>query len=163
MIAELLLAVITCGSERRHVKDLTDAAAANVNLVPIDVVVGALTNLPPHCSHSNTAPRGVAEQEFKTFRVEGTVTLIRPQADHDVHIVLRDGEDTMVVESVNPLCAPGSRVFNRLKSVRKQLQRIRVGKKVSVIGVGFYDRFHNQIGMAPSCLELHPILSIQVK
>jgi hypothetical protein len=30
-----------------------------------------------------------------------------------------------------------------------------------VTGVGFFDRFHNQTGVAPNVIELHPILKIE--
>jgi hypothetical protein len=36
----------------------------------------------------------------------------------------------------------------------------KVGAKATVIGVGFFDSDHKQIGVAPTAIELHPIFSI---
>jgi hypothetical protein len=49
--------------------------------------------------------------------------------------------------------------------VREHFEKVRpglVGKTVTVTGVGFFDRFHNQTGMADSCMELHPVLTIEL-
>lgn len=35
-----------------------------------------------------------------------------------------------------------------------------VGAQATIIGVGFFDSDHGQIGVAPSAIEIHPILSI---
>jgi hypothetical protein len=33
---------------------------------------------------------------------------------------------------------------------------------IEVIGIGFFDRLHGQRGMAPSGIEIHPVLSMRV-
>jgi len=35
-------------------------------------------------------------------------------------------------------------------------------RKVEVTGVGFFDFDHKQDGLAPNCIELHPVLQISV-
>jgi hypothetical protein len=33
---------------------------------------------------------------------------------------------------------------------------------IEIVGVGFFDRLHNQTGMAPSGIEIHPVLSFRI-
>jgi len=33
---------------------------------------------------------------------------------------------------------------------------------IEIVGIGFFDRLHGQKGMAPSGIEIHPVLSFRV-
>jgi hypothetical protein len=153
-----------CGVERWPVKTLTDAAAIRIDLSSvIPTTVAALNRLPPRCSDLPEA-RTFAE-EFRVYALVGVVQFTRDESDRDVHVVLADPADpakTMVVEVVDPACALASPMLTTFSNARLSYQRFGslVGKQVSVLGVGFYDFAHGQVGRSDSCFELHPVLSI---
>ena len=74
----------------------------------------------------------------------------------------REGAETIVVEVVDPACATTSALLTTLSNARGQYQALGplVGRQMRVRGVGFYDFAHGQTGRSESCLELHPVLSI---
>jgi hypothetical protein len=165
-----------CGVEREVVKTMSDPDAAKVDPTPIETTITALSTPGEldHCQVGNEA-RGVGAEEFRTYSVKGTITVAKLEADHDVHLAIAEmttTEATMIVEVVDPACAPRSLIYPELTSARSQLRALLglpltsqnlkrlVGKRVQIIGVGFFDRAHNQSGMAPSCQELHPVRSI---
>lgn len=157
-----------CGVERWAQKTLTDPGANNVNLTPVDSTVAALVVLPAPSSPTDR----VAPVETTTYRIHGTLTIAKQEADHDFHLVISDGGQTMIVEIPDPACATGSVVSSQLAQVRSEFVArygtpgrypqpdLTPNVPVTVTGVGFFDRLHGQTGVAPNGLELHPLLSL---
>src|SRR6266849_3850069 len=90
-----------CGVERWTVKTLQDRPT----LLPVRAVTIAylLSRPAPH-------PLPVTRLPFErhVFRVTAAVTLDRPEADSDLHLVLSDGTHTMIAESPSPSCTAGA-------------------------------------------------------
>jgi hypothetical protein len=158
-----------CGLERWAVKTLTDPNASQVTLTPQDSTVADLVSIAPPVSPTDR----VNPTEETTFRISGTLTFAKVEADGDYHLVLADAQgNTMIAESTSPSCAHGSVVMSQLEGVRQALdqrfpelaagQVIKPGVAATVTGVGFFDRLHGQTGVAANGIELHPLLSVQL-
>jgi hypothetical protein len=162
---------VACSTERWAVKVGKDRDANSINLMPEDTTIAELSDLraPPK---PNTRPTTrFMPAEFKTFRIQGILTVIKKEADEDYHLVIQaegDVEGTMIVESAAPNCARGGQFLDQIKEVRKTIDDMfgRITRKrkpnipVTVMGIGFYDPIHGQEGVAPNGIELHPILEI---
>jgi hypothetical protein len=98
--------------------------------------------------------------ERHVFRVVAAVTLVRTEADDDLHLVLRVSPDHMIAEAPLPSCAPGATALRR-NQMAVLRQAVRVCRRASVTGVAFFDFKHGQTGVAPNAIELHPILAFQ--
>ena len=111
------------------------------------------------------------------YRIEGTITRVKRERNHDIHIVLADVATPgahMVVEADDPdfgknvaspfrdRLAAARQMFDALvsESGGNGLDALR-GTVVRVTGVGFFDFNHLQVGRSRSCIELHPILTIE--
>jgi hypothetical protein len=158
-----------CGTERWDVKTLTDPGAAKVNIdEPKPRTVGQLGALPAPSEPAERDP-----EECATYRLKGTITAAKHEKDKDIHMVLRDGKDTMVIESVSPDCAKESRALQQIIEVREKVEEALPGVaggndesglnlSITVTGVAFFDFPHGATGAAPNCIELHPVLSVTV-
>jgi len=158
-----------CGVERWSVKTLTDIDASKVRAArPVRSTIAALNALPVRCERLGA--RRIAPLEFTVYEVTGVVVAISPQADGDHHIVLKDplspGGETIIAEIVHPDCATGSPYARRLTNAYAHFREVGVNRllerRVRLTGVAFYDRDHRQIGRSRNCLELHPVLKIEV-
>lgn len=166
MIA-LLLALV-CGIERWDVKTLSDPAAVHVSCEAKHTTIAALNRLPDMCE--TTPDARLPGVESNLYEIVGRVEFAAREADRDYHLAIADLERrrTIIVEIVDPDCAPKSKRLQTLRATRKQFEAMLggkplshiVGQTVRVRGVGFYDRPHGQHGMARNCLELHPVLSV---
>jgi hypothetical protein len=156
-----------CGIERWAVKTGTDADAGQVSRVPVPTTVAQMVALQAPASPPNA--NRVAPTELTDFTIHSTLTGFKLEADNDYHLVISDGQRTMIVEIPNPGCVGSGSPF------RPQISQARAGfdshyvatssfqsVNVSVIvtGIGFFDRLHGQTGVAPNGIELHPVLSI---
>ena len=165
-----------CALNRTEVKSLRDPTAARIQFdTPIDTTISALNEIPPHCGP--TGNRRVRDEELRVYRIEGTITRVKRKRDHDIHIVLADTtkpEDHVVIESddANFGKNAASPYRNRLAAARRMLDALisdssgdrfddLKGTVVRVTGVGFFDVNHLQKGRSRSCIELHPILTIE--
>lgn len=166
----------TChGAERWAIKTGADAegGAASVALDhPRRTTIEALSALVP--SRGQTGALLSCERDApveKTYYELRDVVLVgvRSERDCDLHLVLSDGEHTMVAELPSPaMVAESSPWRGRIARVRAAFEeRFGHGRHdglscaVSVRGVGFFDRLHGQTGMGPHGLELHPVLGIR--
>ena len=97
--------------------------------------------------------------ERHVFRVVAAVTLVRPEDDGDLHLVLRTSLSVhMIAEAPNaPTCTPRATAFRKLQMVRAR-GAVRLCRRATVTGVAFFDFLHGQTGVAPNAIELRPIL-----
>ena len=170
------LATGGCALNRTEVKSLRDPTAARIQFdTAVDTTISALNAIPSHCRP--TGNRRVRDEELRVYRVEGTITRVKRERDHDIHIVLADTmhpEDHLVIESDDPNVGKNaaSPYRDRLAAARRMLDALisdssgdrfddLKGTVVRVTGVGFFDVNHLQKGRSRSCIELHPILTIE--
>jgi len=177
--ARALLSVSTvllaagCAVNRSQIKSLTDSDARRIRFDTVTTTtITALNAIPSHCGPGRN--HRVHDEEFRVYQVVGRIVRVKQQRDHDIHIVLEDPDnpsERLVVESDDPDWRD-----NRASPYRVQLVAARHmlddlmtgapdhsehGMQVRVTGVGFFDMAHFQVGRSRSCIELHPILSIE--
>ena len=175
MLAAVALAT-GCTIARGDVKGLRDADANRIRFDPaIDTSIAALNDLPSHCGP--TRDHRVREEEFRVYRIIGTIRGVKRAPDHDIHIVLDDPDNPdlhVIVELPDPdsrgslksphrdrLALAMHTFENLLKETgARQWDELR-GVRVRGPGVGFFDLSHFQVGRSRSCIELHPILAIE--
>jgi hypothetical protein len=161
-----------CGVERWPVKTGTDSDAGQVSTAAQATTITALTQLPPPADPDLKQNSRFAPTELQTFRASGTLKVIKRETDEDYHLIIADPSNpavTMIVEAPNPRCADGSVFFQNIADVRAAIEdkfgpiqgRLEPFVAVTVVGVAFFDRFHDQEGVAPNVIELHPLLSIR--
>jgi hypothetical protein len=142
-----------CGVERWKVKTLQDRP----RLLPVQAVTIAylVTRPAPH-------PLPVTRLPFErhVFRVTAAVTLDRPEADSDLHLVLSDGTHTMIAEAPNAACNTGATSYRR-KQMKDARAAVKICDNAQLTGVAFFDFFHHQTGVAPNEIELHPLLAFK--
>lgn len=162
-----------CALNRPHVKNLRDHDAGRIQFdVVHQTTVTALNAVPSHCGPA--LDHRVRDEEFRVYQVVGRIRRVKREPDHDLHIVLEETTDPgqhLIVELDDPDFRG-----NRLSPYRDQLVASRSmfaalsgqagleqlnGAVVRVTGVGFFDPTHFQIGRSRSCIELHPILTIE--
>jgi hypothetical protein len=149
-------------------------------MIPQTTSVSTLIALPYPCgSPSQSCPDNVREAptELQAFRVRGNVVGYKLESDMDIHFVISDPNNssaTMIVEFPNPNCsgACSSSYHNDMSAARAKLVAC-IGNPtttwttppqpitVDIFGVGMFDDVHNQIGVAPNGIEIHPVLDIQ--
>jgi len=167
-----------CGEERWRIKTLFDRAAVKVDFTPRPTTVAELTAM--------RAPSRLEEEERSSaeehvYSVEAVLLGWKQETashgDHDFHLVLADPNDltrTMIAEVPSQECEGACSSFQRDKfvEVRRVLaarlaepeahfRRLEPAWVVRVEGVGFFDIFHGQIGVAENCMELHPVLKFE--
>src|SRR6266536_413239 len=142
-----------CGVERWTVKTLQDQPSL---LAQRDATIESLVRRRP--------PSGLSASrlpfERHVFRVTAAVTLVRPEDDGDVHLVLSDGGQTMIAESPAPSCGSGATLQHRRQMAQARTD-VQPCARARVTGVAFCDCNHGQTGVAPNAIELHPILAFQ--
>ena len=94
--------------------------------------------------------------------------------DKDIHLVIsipNAPKKTMIVEFPKPTCVASSFKRYRIARARRQFVNdcgsvsasswLKLAGRVTIMGVGFWDDKHGQIGVAPNAIELHPVLSFR--
>jgi len=163
-----------CGVERWAVKTGTDSGAAQVGLASpqastiADLIALAPPNPLPTDSRFDPTENTVfvLNATLTDFKLEGGT-----HGDSDYHLVLMDDQgNTMIAEIPSPDCVgTGSPFAAQIANARSQFDSQFTATSsfqtanvpVQVTGVGFFDFFHNQHGVAPNVVELHPLLDIQ--
>jgi hypothetical protein len=139
-----------CGVERWTVKTLQDRP----RLLPVKRATLAYLV-------SRSAPASLPKTrlplERHVFRVTAAVTLVRSEEDGDLHLVLSDGQRTMIAESPSASCTRKATALRR-RQMAQARTAVRVCAQATVTGVAFFDFKHGQTGVAPNAIELHPIL-----
>ncbi len=169
---------VHCGTERWRIKTAFDSDASRIDFTARRSTVAELTSL--------RAPATLEEEERSdaerhVYSVEAVLLGWKVEeaakGDHDFHLVLADPNDlgrTMIAEVPSGECqgACSSLQAQKFVAVRQALtahlaapevhfRRLTPAWLVRVEGIGFFDVFHGQIGVAENCMELHPLLSVE--
>jgi hypothetical protein len=158
-----------CSGERWPVKIGTDPDATLVNLnSTTPTTIAALTGL----ATPSTLPDNARVQptETTTWVLNATLVKYVRSFDADYHIVFSDSAGrTMIAEIPDPGCVgPGSPFAAGIAHARAQFDAMftatttfqNANVPVQITGVGFFDHFEGQEGIAPNGIELHPIIDI---
>ena len=145
-----------CGTERWTVKTLQDRP----KLLPVkDTTIAFLVSRPA----PSNLPKTRLPFERHVYRVRAAVTLVRKEADFDLHLVLKDAEGRhMIAEAPLPTCAPDATAYRR-KQMEKARAAVKLCSMAVVTGVAFFDFKHGQTGVAPNAIELDPILAFSCR
>jgi hypothetical protein len=168
---------VHCGTERWRIKTIFDNDAKRINFQPRHTTISALVAMPAPEVLSDER----SEAERQVYSVEAVLLGWKQetgqQGDRDFHLVLADPNDvthTMIAEVPSGECqgACSSAQAQHYAEVRQVLtaqlsepeahfRRFPHAWVVRVEGVGFFDVFHQQIGVAENCMELHPLLKVE--
>jgi hypothetical protein len=158
-----------CEGERWSVKTGTDADANLVNLNSITpTTIAQLTSIPtPAILPDNNR---VTPTETTTWVLNATLIKYAKSYDSDYHMVFSDGQGhTMIAEIPSPGClGPGNPFAAGIANARAQFDARftattsfqSTSVPVQITGVGFFDYFEGQEGIAPNGIELHPVIDI---
>ncbi len=166
-----------CGEERWRIKTVFDNDASRINFAPRSTTVTDLVSTPAPAALGDE--RATAEKQV--YSVEAVLLGWKVESaahgDQDFHLVLADPNDftrTMIAEVPSAECegacsssqaphyAEVRRVLEaRLSAPQAHFRRIMPAWVVRVEGIGFFDIFHGQIGVAENCMELHPLLKVE--
>src|SRR5712664_1043470 len=158
-----------CGGERWSVKTGTDPDAGLVNLSSLNpTTIANLTGI--------TAPASLPDNnriqptETTVWVINATLVKYVLAYDSDYHMVLADSAGrTMIAEIPAPGCVgPGSPFAAGIAHARAQFDAMftattsfqEANVPVQITGVGFFDFFAGQDGIAPNGIELHPVIDI---
>lgn len=158
-----------CSGERWSVKTGIDPDASLVNLSSAtSTTIAALTSIATPTTLPDNAR--IQPTETTTWVVSATLVKYARSFDADYHMVFKDGAGrTMIAEIPDPGClGPGSPFAAGIAHARAQFDAMftatttfqNASVPVQITGVGFFDHFEGQEGIAPNAIELHPIIDI---
>jgi hypothetical protein len=158
-----------CSGERWSVKTGTDPDATLVNLNSTTATtIASLTSI----ATPGTLPDNARIQptETTTWVLNATLVKYARSFDADYHMVFQDSAGrTMIAEIPDPGCiGPGSPFASGIAHARAQFDAMfsatsvfqNANVPVQITGVGFFDHFEGQEGIAPNGIELHPIIDL---
>jgi hypothetical protein len=146
-------AALACGVERWKVKTLQDRPRL---LSLRDTTIAYLVSRP----RPARLPATRLPFERHLFRVRAAVTLVRAEADSDLHLVIQTGSNHMIAEAPSPSCTARA-TRTRRSQMTQARSAVRLCSSAVVTGVAFFDFKHGQTGVAPNAIELHPILGFR--
>jgi len=158
-----------CTGERWSVKTGTDPDATLVNLSSTtSTTIASLSGIAAPATLPDNAR--VRPTEVTTWVLNATLVRYARSFDADYHMVFTDGVGhTMIAEIPDPGCVgPGSPLVAGIAHARAQFDAMftatstfqNANVPVQITGVGFFDYFEGQEGIAPNGIELHPIIDI---
>jgi hypothetical protein len=153
-----------CGFDRWPVKILSDDDRSRIDFKPIDSTVAKLGALPIH-EVPYPYNKRIGPEEFHVYRVRARLLRARNERDSDLHLLIADLDDDhsrMIAEIPAPGCAEGSGHEEDYRKARDAVGRVPRGSIIEIVGVGFFDFLHEQIGAARNGIELHPVLSLRL-
>lgn len=158
-----------CSGERWNVKIGKDPDASLVNLnSATSTTIATLQGL----SKPGTLPDNgrISPTETTTWVLNATLVKYAKSFDSDYHMVFSDSAGrTMIAEIPDPGCVGSSSPFAAgIAHARAQFDAMftatttfqNANVPVQITGVGFFDYFEGQEGIAPNGIELHPIIDI---
>jgi len=168
-----------CAVFRWDVKTLTDPSAGQVNSTVVETTVHDLVHLPfsktipTHLPRASGAP--FFPVEVTTYRIQAKLEGWKiAHDDGDIHLVVHDPttDESMIVEFPDPKCTGKATDVQRkeMTDARHAVEQSCPGEHLTtgfhnlagnatITGVGFFDKKHNQTGVALNGIELHPALS----
>lgn len=155
-----------CGIERINIKTCTDTAV--IDSVPTNMSILDLILLDAPVRWSPKLKRQPLERRIAT--VTCFILMYKSEDDGDYHLVLSDSfGHTIIGEVLDTNCylAKHSKYTKYYKKTRTDFKKYVTGKnsvylgQYEITGVLFFDKVHNQIGVAQNGIELHPILKIK--
>jgi len=165
---EAIVKTLGCGIERWAEKTGTDADADKVNMTAVASTIAELVAFP---APVQPLARVAGGPEVQLYTIDATVVACKMESDSDYHLALSDGQGhTMIAEAACPGCASGSPWLTQIQAVRAAIEAAipnisgqfqNVGRAATITGPGFFDRLHGQMNVAPTGIELHPILAIE--
>jgi hypothetical protein len=165
-------AISSCGTERWNVKTLSDPDVANLKTIPVEATVEQLRALPVPGPIQLHTPRFPAERQ--EYAVTAALKFAKVETDRDLHVVIAGTSGaTMIAEFVNPACVANSVYRQQIGDARqafvKQFGTPRatgfktLSGSALLKGILFFDVLHGQRGVAPNGVEIHPVLSMEMK
>jgi hypothetical protein len=158
-----------CSGERWPVKIGTDPDASLVNLSSSTATsIAALSAI---ATPSPLPDNGrIQPTETRVWVLNVTLVKYALSFDSDYHMVFSDGAGhTMIAEIPSPICVdPNSPFAAGIAHARAQFDAMFTATTtfqdanvpVQITGVGFFDYFEGQEGIAPNGIELHPVIDI---
>lgn len=153
-----------CGNERWPVKTLTDKDAKRVDFHPLNTTVAKLAAIPIHEIPYPDDHR-ISPEEFHVYRVRARLLRVRREQDKDLHLLIADIEHPdvrMIAEIPSPACPLAKGHAEEYRRARAIVLAAPRGAEIELVGVGFFDFLHDQIGGAKNGIELHPVLRVRV-
>jgi hypothetical protein len=153
--------------ERWSVKTLADPDAGKVNLSPSTTTVDRLRRL------AASLPDRRLPAEFHSYRLRARLMAFKLEDDGDVHLLVADPSSggTLIVEFPNGGCTRGAAgvARHRVAAAKRSLiaacgapsasSFVTLRGTARISGVLFFDFKHDQRGVAPNAVGLHPVLS----
>ncbi len=166
-------AATSCGVWRWPVKTGSDADRRKVNKTVVHTTIRYLRARTAPSSFAGHQDRRFRGAERHTYRLRARLTQFRLEDDGDIHLVLKNSAGkTMIAEIPRPGCVARSSLWKR--AIRVARSRFTnhypvttswhfLNRRISVLGLGFFDEIHNVTGQAPNGIELHPVTGIRFR
>jgi hypothetical protein len=166
-------AATSCGVWRWPVKTGSDADRRKVNKTVVHTTIRYLRARTAPSSFAGHQDRRFLGAERHTYRLRARLTQFRLEDDGDIHLVLKNrAGKTMIAEIPRPGCVARSSLWKR--AIRVARSRFTnhypvttswhfVNRRISILGLGFFDEIHNVTGQAPNGIELHPVTGIRFR
>jgi hypothetical protein len=174
LAALVALAFGQCGGKDRWkiktAQDIHVTKAEGIAAKPEEVTVSELVDLPRPGGSWLTLPR--TQNEARIVSVIGTIVQCGEESDSDFHIVLRDGDQSLICEIPCPECTPGSPFAAKWEHARQLLRvwcgpithrvRIVTHVRVRITGFIFFDKIAHGDGHSANGIEIHPVFNIEL-
>lgn len=162
-----------CGKERWPVKTLSDGDTIKIDFHNIRTSsIKEQVRIPfPFTDHSEKRMKS----EFEILSLTCYLLAFKEEADGDIHLIISDNIDTMIAEIPDPECVSVKNTsrYEQFRKLRNDIYKnigipgknytfFKKGIKISLTGVGFFDSYHKQAGMARNQREIHPVLGLEV-
>jgi len=162
---------------------MSDPDASGVNLSAQTISVHDLVAMSAPTTAPSSDEQRFSGPEKQKYSVTATLFGYKIESgatgDQDFHIVIQDPQtkETMIVEIPDPNCSGACNSTQSTAIVKARQEFLGAfpenppsakfavvddpKPEVTVTGVGLFDFYHGQTGVATNCLELHPVLDIK--
>jgi len=153
-----------CVGPRWPVKVARDPDAELINTALLPTSIAALRAFPT--SRPLPQDRRLKPVETTTYALTATLVEYRLDEDGNHHLVLSDETGRTVIARIPaPACVNGSRFAAEIAGARQVFEARfhadavlrQTATAVEIRGIGFFEYFGDQRGMAPNAIELHPV------
>jgi hypothetical protein len=155
-----------CGTELRHIKDLTDRAATEINFTPREANIWKLGSIPP----PDPVPSTRTAREKGVYRLKIYLQKAKLMDDSDIQLIVAGHAGRrMITELPAAQCEKGAVHESDIDQARADFVHAcglpgrrgysALGGTATITGVFFFDQPERQTDAAPNYAELHPLLS----